>query len=149
MANNFTEVLANFGTEITPDGSVVCTDWTKAHRPVHHSFVPVAVTALAIISPEYANDKFAKTLLADVVLKRSSMGDPAAIALARICGENISTGFNPAKFQLHLLDVLRRYAMQPFFARFPARPAMYGNDIRPLGAAYDDGGDWDEKELSL
>lgn len=53
---------------------------------VHHSRVPVALTAYALISPAFAQGKFPKLTFLDLIRKRPSMDEAEANALAAVCG---------------------------------------------------------------
>jgi hypothetical protein len=109
---------------------------------IHHTAVPVAVTAVATISPIYARGRFPDTRLADVVLKRPHMDRGEAAALAAICGERIPELPDPDArgFVAHLLDVVDRHSLGGFYGRYPGHPACYGIDVRPHGI------DWRTRE---
>jgi hypothetical protein len=130
-------LLESFGMELAAGGLLVMTDFAKAESAyIHHSRVPVAVVAMAIASPTFARGRFPKLRLVDVVAKAPSMDGREMRALAAVCGANIDglpegSGRAPA-FAAHLLDVIARYELNPFFTRVPDR-AVNGIDVRPRG----------------
>ena len=112
---------------------------------VHHTAVPVAVTAVATISPVLARGRFPDVRLVDVVLKRPHMDRGEAAALAAVCGEGIPPLPDPEArdFVAHLLDVVDRRGLGEFYGRFPGHPACYGIDVRPHGV------DWRTHEADV
>jgi hypothetical protein len=91
---------------------------------------------MAIASPTFARGRFPKLRLVDVVAKAPSMDGIEHRALAAVCGADIAglpegSGRAPA-FAAHLLDVIARYELNPFFTRVPDR-AINGIDVRPRG----------------
>jgi len=130
-------LLNSFGMELGAGGLVVMTDFAKAESAyIHHSRVPVAVVAMALASPTFARGRFPKLRLVDVVTKAPSMDGIEQRALAAVCGANIDSlpeGSSRAPaFAAHLLDVIARYELNPFFTRVPDR-AVNGIDVRPRG----------------
>jgi hypothetical protein len=87
----------------------------------------VSALIFALISPAFARSRFPRLLLSDVILKRSSMDTAEATALALLCGETITPGFNAAPFIRHLNEIVGRAEMKPFFSRHSARPASWGS----------------------
>ena len=51
--------------------------------------MPVAVAAMAVVSPTFARGRFPKLRLVDVVAKVPSMDGREMRALATVCGANI------------------------------------------------------------
>jgi hypothetical protein len=134
MHNDLTAVLDSFGTEIARDGFAAFSDFAKAENAdIHHSTVPAAVTAFAIISPAFARGRFPDLSLADVVLKRNDMDCCEAASLAAVCGQRVSPRRNVAQFIEHLYKVINRYDLNSFYGHYPEHPANFGNDIRPHG----------------
>jgi len=128
-------LLESFGMELSAGGLLVMTDFAKAESAyIHHTRVPVAVVAMALASPTFARGRFPKLRLVDVVAKAPSMDGREMRALAAVCGANIdSLGSSRAPaFAAHLLDVIARYELNPFFTRVPDR-AVNGIDVRPRG----------------
>jgi hypothetical protein len=137
-AEEAASLLESFGIELSADGLMVMTDFSKAESAyIHHSTVPVAAVAMALASPTFARGRFPKLRLVDVVAKAPFIDGREKRALASVCGENINSelldglGRAPA-FAAHMLDVLDRFELGPFFTRVPDR-AINGIDICPRG----------------
>jgi hypothetical protein len=147
QATGITSLLESFGMELSVGGLLVMTDFAKAESAyIHHSAVPVAVAAMAIASPVFARGRFAKLRLVDVVAKAPSMDGREQRALARVCGANIDglpqgSGRAPV-FAAHLLDVIARYELNPFFTPVPNRD-INGIDVRPRGI------DWRTEQVDV
>jgi hypothetical protein len=125
-------LLESFGMELSAGGLLVMTDFAKAESAyIHHSTVPVAVVAMAIVSPTFARGRFPKLRLVDAVAKAPSMDGREMRALAAVCGANIDSlpeGSSRAPaFAAHLLAVIARYELNPLFTRVPDR-AVNGID---------------------
>jgi hypothetical protein len=127
------DLLSDFGIEIGPGGLVVFADIVKAERCyVHHSSMPVALTAFALASPAFARGRFPKTRLVDLVVKRPCMDEREARALAAVCGENLDlTG--PRAFIDQLERVRIRYGLDHLFGHDLAHPGCNGITLRPFG----------------
>jgi len=132
---DFSALLQSFGTQLAPGGFAIFSDFAKAENAyIHHTTVPVALTTFATISPSFAKGRFPETTLSDIVLKRCHMDRREAMALAAICGEHIPPEPDPEArdFSAHLLDVIDRYGLEPFYGR-SGFPACFDIDIRPHG----------------
>ena len=122
-------LLQTFGLELSAGDLVVMTDFALAESAyIHHSTVPVAVAAMAVVSPTFARGRFPKLRLVDVVAKVLAMDGREIHALATVCGANIDSlpegsGRAPA-FAAHLVDVIARYELGGFFLRDPSQSAV-------------------------
>jgi hypothetical protein len=140
MSDSTMTLLRSLGVEFTPSSDVTI-DFTKAESAyIHHSSVPVAVTAFALVSPAFARGRFPKTRLVDLVAKRPVMDGRELTALARICGiddidvDNMAmAGTLVHAFTDHLHAVIYRRGLDHLFGRDPKRPACNNIDVRPRG----------------
>lgn len=136
---DYATLLHSFGTQLAPGGFAVFSDFAKAENAyVHHTAVPAALTAYATISPNFAKGRFPETTLADLVLKRCHMDRREAMALAAVCGEHIPPEPDPnaRDFAAHLLAVIDRYGLEPFYGR-SGFPACFDIDVRPPGVHWE------------
>jgi hypothetical protein len=128
-------LLETFGMELSAGDLVVMTDFAKAESAyIHHSTVPLAVVAMAVVSPTFARGRFPKLRLVDVVAKVPSMDGREMRALATVCGANIDglpEGSGRAHaFAAHLVVVIAKHELDAFFLRDPAL-SINGIDVRP------------------
>jgi hypothetical protein len=131
-----TRLLGSFGVALGPHGSLAIPDLGKVEAAyVHHSAMPVAVTALARMSPALARGKFPSIRLVDLVSKRPSMDGREVRALAAVCGVTIATHGSQgsaALFQAQLLTVIEWCELTALFSRAPTH-AINGIDVKPRG----------------
>lgn len=128
-------------------GTVVMTDLNLANNGyIHHTRAPVAVAGYAMVSVPMARGRFPGWTFIQMIQKRPSMDEDEAVALAAICGVEVTPPFwgNPEPFGKFLWDVIARYKLEPFFERLPASQASGRGDhqvMRPRGFNW--GGDWE------
>jgi hypothetical protein len=126
-------LLQEFGIELAPGNIVVLSDMGRGERAhVHHTRMPVALTAYALVSPSLARGRFPKVRLVDLLMKLTSMDSEECHALAALGGWNIPDR-DPYLFLEHLYDVIETHRLHEFFGIYPDRPAMFHNDVRPRG----------------
>lgn len=137
-----TQILAEFGVEMAPGGFPVMADIRKAETCyIHHSRMPVALTAFALISPSFAKGRFPTNKLVDVVCKRWQMDPAEVVTLTTLCGQPVDGDFwtdNQVQRELfiaHLEDIVARYELYALYAH--GRPAQ-GITLKPRGADLDD-----------
>jgi hypothetical protein len=133
-------LLENFGLEQSAGGLLVMTDFAKAESAyIHHSTVPVAVVAMAVVSPTFARGRFPKLRLVDVVAKVPAMDGREMHALAAVCGASVDGlpegSCRAPAFAAHLVDVVARHGLDAFFLRDPSQ-SINGIDVRPRGFDY-------------
>ncbi|CAA7621091.1 hypothetical protein [Magnetospirillum sp. UT-4] len=139
------DILAEFGIELQDDGSLEFTDMSLAETAyVHHSRMPVALAAIAAISPAFARGRFPKTRLVDLVAKRPHMDEDEAMALAAIGGAKVEPPFwsNRGPFAAHLAQLCNRHQLWGCFYFEPDQPKRL-ETFRPLGYAEGAQGDRD------
>ncbi|QNM95453.1 hypothetical protein [Chitinimonas koreensis] len=131
------DFLSQFGLAMN-EGAVEIANYERAcDCYVHHSQVPVAVAGYALASPTFAQRQFPKFSFIDLIQKRPSMDVQEAVALAAVCGADVTPPFwgNGGPFGKHLWLVIERYRLDPFFERVDQ---PYGSDgdhyyMRPRG----------------
>lgn len=135
------KLLREFGIEIAPGNIVVLSDMSRGEGAhVHHTRMPVALTAYALVSPSLARGRFPKVRLVDLLMKLTAMDAEECHALAALGGWDIPDR-NPRWFLEHLYDVIETHRLNEFFGIYPNRPAMFHNDVRPRGI------DWATEEV--
>lgn len=109
---------------------------------VHHTSVPVAVTAYALVSPTFARGKFPKFTFIDLIHKIPSMDERESLALAAVCGVDVTPPFwgNPIPFGKAIWDVIAHYELGAFFEHVERPYGSVGEHfhMRPRGFAWDD-----------
>src|SRR5262249_39267747 len=111
-------LLQTFGLELSAGD---LTDFALAESSyIHHSTVPVAVAAMAVVSPTFAPGRFPKLRPVDVVTKVPAMDGREMHALATVCGAAIDdlpegSGRAPA-FAAHLTQLGGFDLAENFFA---------------------------------
>ena len=141
------ELLDELGLAIE-NGTVTMIDLHAAETNyIHHTHEPVALVGYALVSPSFARGRFPKLSFIDLVVKRPSMDETEALALAAVGGAAVSPPFwgNGEPFGKHLWDVIARYELEPFFERMP-KPFGTGGDhylMRPRGIDWET---WEPQE---
>lgn len=141
QSNNTTaDLLEEFGMIFSPGRGPAFVDYAKAEGYIHHSRMPVALAAMAAISPSFARGRFPKVRLVDMVAKRPAMDEDEAVALAEIGGAEVEPPFwsNQPPFHHHLVDVVNRHGIGHLFYH-EAKPHSL-KTFRPLGYADDQPG---------
>jgi len=129
------------GVEIAPGNIVVLADVGRGERAhIHHTRMPVALTAYALVSSSLARGRFPGVRFVDLVTKLISTDADECHALAALGGWNIPDR-HPGLFLEHLYDVIEKHHLHEFFGVYPERPAMFRNDVRPHGI------DWTTEEV--
>lgn len=109
---------------------------------VHHTRVPVALAAYALVSPTFARGRFPKLSFLDLIRKCPAMDETESSALAAVCGAEVAPPFwgNPEPFGKHLWDVIARYDLGAFFERVERRYGSVGDHylMRPRGFDWSD-----------
>lgn len=126
------ELLQGLGVELTPAGSVVMSDLTRAENCyIHHSTEPVAAVAFALVSPAFSRGRFPKMKLVDLVTKVPCFDGSEAVALAALVGVEIPPYRDAHSFNEHLHDLIKRYELGEFF--ITGQKPVQGIDVRPRG----------------
>ena len=83
-------LLQTFGLELSAGDLVVMTDFALAESAyIHHSTVPVAVAAMAVVSPTFARGRFPKLRLVDMVAKVPAMAKVSTASMSGRVGSII------------------------------------------------------------
>lgn len=127
-------ILDEFGVALDVDGGLDFVNMARAEAGyVHHSRMPVALAAIAAISPAFARGRFPKVRLTDLVAKRPAMDEDEAVALAAVGGADARPPFwgRQDRFHAFLLEVIDRHAIGHLFLHDVDGHGLMG--FRPLG----------------
>ncbi len=111
------ELLGQFGLTIEAN-KVQITNFDEAGNcHIHHSRMPIVLTAYTIASPSFARERFPDTTFIDLVAKRPAMDRREVFAFMAICDDQFTLPLdrNTEQFAEHLWGVIVRYELDRLF----------------------------------
>lgn len=111
------ELLDQFGLTIEANKVQITNFDEAANCRIHHTRMPIVLTAYTIASPELSRRRFPDTTFIDLIAKRPAMDRNELLAFVAVCSNQIilPSSRSPEEFTEHLLYVIDRYGLNALF----------------------------------